>query len=81
MNFLVKGDWFTHSFFQSIRVTFYRLPKYLPELNPAELIFSKLKNCLKEKQHDDILVEMIHDYLETITTQNIISFYVYYGYL
>jgi hypothetical protein len=83
MNFHVEGEWsaLTHSFLRSMGVTYYRLPKYSPELNPAELVFSKLKNCLEGKRHEDILVEAIYDCLQTITSQNVVSFYVYRGYL
>lgn len=83
INFHVTGDWseLTHSFLQNIGVTCYRLPKYSPELNPAKLVFSKLKNCLESKRHNSVLVAVIYEYLDTITSTNIVSFYVYRNYL
>ena len=51
INFHVQGEWFevVHHFLKELGVQYYSLPKYSPELNPAELVFSKLKGCLQGK--------------------------------
>lgn len=62
-------------------VAYKALPKYSPELNPAELVFSALKRCLLDAKPEDSLVQWIFICLRKITKQSIIRYYLRRGYL
>ena len=83
MNFHVTGVWsdLVQSFFKDLNVNYYALPKYSPELNPAELVFSKLKGCLQGKRQDGVLITAIMECLETIKTRDVLKYYIKRGYL
>jgi len=76
-----SAEW-TQGFLQSLEVSYKMLPKYSPELNPVELVFSMLKRCLKyNHDHSSILLQAILDCLEKITGKHVLNFYLRRGYL
>ena len=76
-----SADW-TIAFLQRLGVNYRMLPKYSPELNPVELVFSTLKRCLKYQHRPGILLlQAIFDCLNQITPHHIIKFYLKRGYL
>lgn len=75
------AEW-TRLFLQHQNVDYKLLPKYSPELNPVELVFSTLKRCLKYNHGpSSILLQAILDCLRRITPHHIINFYLRRGYL
>ena len=83
MNFHVQDEWFevVHHFLKELGVQYYSLPKYSPELNPAKLVFSKLKGCLQGKRQDSNLLIAILECLDKITIRNVIQYYIKRSYL
>lgn len=83
MNFHVKG-WSATTVRQLLlvhRILYKALPKYSPELNPVELVFSTLKRCLLGARADGDLITAIFDCLKQINKQQIIRYYMKRGYL
>lgn len=58
------------------------LPPYSPDMNPIEELWSKVKTYLKKiaAQSKDVLINGLHSALETITTSDIINWFVHSGY-
>jgi transposase len=58
------------------------LPAYSPDLNPIELMWSKIKNYLRsvEARTEAALVEAIGAALQTITRQDAINWFAHCGY-
>ena len=58
------------------------LPPYSPELNPTELVWSKLKSFLRKKaaRTTEALYAAIADGLKTLTTQNARAWFTHCGY-
>lgn len=82
MNYHCKG-WsaeVTHYFLNSIGAKYYMLPKYSPEFNPSEKVFSFLKHHLRKKHsvHDDLLLA-IADILNKITPTMMLGWYEHCG--
>lgn len=61
--------------FDAAGVTWIRLPKYAPELNPCELVFSKVKNGLRHFRGKRSFEWEIIYQLASVTREDIISFY------
>ena len=58
------------------------LPKYSPDLNPIEMLFSKLKHLLRKaaKRTKDTICDAIAEILETVTQQECRNFLIEAGY-
>ena len=58
------------------------LPKYSPDLNPIEQLFSKIKHWLRHQQHRsaDALCDAIGQILQTVTPQECANYLVNAGY-
>lgn len=58
------------------------LPKYSPDLNPIEMLFSKLKHLLRKaaKRTKDTICDAIAQILETVTEQECRNFLIEAGY-
>ena len=58
------------------------LPKYSPDLNPIEMLFSKLKHLLRKaaKRTKDTICDAIAEILETVTEQECRNFLIEAGY-
>ncbi len=69
------------SFLEQLGVHYILLPKYSPELNPVELVFSMLKRYLNSIKFTKTVMEHIIDGLAIVKTQHVISFYQKRGYI
>ena len=58
------------------------LPKYSPDLNPIEMLFSKLKHLLRKaaQRTKDTICDAIAEILETVTQQECRNFLIEAGY-
>ena len=58
------------------------LPKYSPDLNPIERLFSKLKHLLRKaaQRTKDTICDAIAEILETVTQQECRNFLIEAGY-
>lgn len=58
------------------------LPKYSPDLNPIEMLFSKLKHLLRKaaQRTKDTICDAIAEILETVTEQECRNFLIEAGY-
>ena len=58
------------------------LPKYSPDLNPIEMLFSKLKHLLRKaaKRTKDTICDAIAQILDTVTEQECRNFLIEAGY-
>jgi len=56
------------------------LPTYSPELNPVELIFSKIKKILRTREIFENLLECILDAFQSISFEDVIGYYQHCGY-
>ena len=58
------------------------LPKYSPDLNPIEMLFSKLKHLLRKaaKRTKDTICDAIAQILDTVTEQECRNFFIEAGY-
>lgn len=72
---------FVFTFLQQLGVHYILIPKYSPELNPIELVFSLLKRRLGEIQTTGNLMEYLLTALEQIEPRHVLSFYKKRGYL
>ena len=83
MNFHVKG-WSANVVQKLLaihQINYKALPKYSPEFNPAELVFSLLKRCLIGARVEDNLVSKIFECLKIVKKQHILHFYMKWGYM
>jgi transposase len=58
------------------------LPKYSPDLNPIEMLFSKLKHALRKaaKRTEQAVYDAVVDLLPTVTQTECANFFVKAGY-
>lgn len=58
------------------------LPKYSPDLNPIEKLFSKLKHWLRkaQKRTEDALCDAIAEILPTVAPQECANYFIQAGY-
>ena len=65
----------TRQFLAALGVTYVLLPKYSPELNPVELVFSLLKRKLNSMSFQCNLKDCILQALACVKPRHVIAFY------
>lgn len=60
---------------ETFQVTLVYLPTYSPELNPCELVFSKLKGFLRRYRNGERLKEIVLAGLSQVSRKNVHFFY------
>ena len=79
------GGWVLGEWLDDISCVLVYLPSYSPELNPAEIVFNKLKTCLKNIEYRERLRYNlrvgVYEGLKQITAAYLRGFYGYTGYI
>ena len=59
------------------------LPEYSPDLNPIEMMWSKVKSILRKlkPRTQDELLDAMHDALEAVEYSNIVGWFEHDGYI
>ena len=72
----------TRELIESVGAKIQFLPAYSPDLNPIELMWSKVKNLLRqaEARTPEQLLQAIGDSLRKISAQNAINWFAHCGY-